>query len=61
VRPLDQSGKPFPVHCCACLNTTGTEVEAAWITGQGYLICNEHKDIDLQELFTAVWKRGKPV
>lgn len=49
-----------PVHCCVCLNLHGRHTVATSITGQGYLLCDEHQPCDIETLTAAVWRTGGP-
>jgi hypothetical protein len=57
---LDQDGREYPVHCAACLNLQGVKVTAVWVTPAGYLTCEEHRGLSVDELMRVVWKTGAP-
>ena len=44
------------MHCAACLNLHGKRVVAAWVTAGGYLVCEEHVGMSVEDLVRAVWK-----
>lgn len=53
-----QQTTDHPVHCAVCINDGKlTRTPAKWLTRAGYCLCEEHSDMELDELKQAVWGR----